>query len=110
MYDLQKVKLIIWDLDETFWNGTLSDGNMKINPKNIELIKNTTDSGVINSICSKNDEKTVCEVLEKNGILDFFVFRSINWTPKGDRVKQIIAGYSSVGIKCLYGSELRIQK
>lgn len=91
MYDLQKVKLIIWDLDETFWNGTLSDGNMEINPKNIELIKNTTDSGVINSICSKNDEKTVCEVLEKNGILDLFVFRSINWTPKGDRVKQIIA-------------------
>ena len=56
MIDFSKIKLIIWDLDETFWDGTLSDGTMSIIEKNIALIQQTTDCGVINSICSKNDE------------------------------------------------------
>ena len=29
MFSLQDIKLIIWDLDETFWNGTISEGGVK---------------------------------------------------------------------------------
>ena len=27
-YDITKTKLIIWDLDDTFWNGNLSEGEI----------------------------------------------------------------------------------
>lgn len=42
---ISKIKLIIWDLDETFWKGTLSDININapsIIPidSNISLVKN----------------------------------------------------------------------
>jgi len=82
--------LIIWDLDETLWQGVLSDHTARISADNIQLIKDITDAGVICSICSKNDEDKVHKYLNQLGIDDLFVFSSINWTPKGKRVKQII--------------------
>ncbi len=89
--DFSKIKLIIFDLDETFWSGTLSDGNAHLIQENISLIKNMVDAGVMASICSKNDKKDVKRFLICTEIWDLFVFKSINWSPKGERVKQIIS-------------------
>ena len=33
--DYKKIKLVIWDLDETFWNGTISEGEVFVIPDNI---------------------------------------------------------------------------
>ena len=88
--EFSKIKLIIWDLDEVFWKGTLSEECVSIPFNHIELIKNLVDSGVMVSICSKNDENKVNEKLKKHGLLDYFVFPSINWQPKGARIKDII--------------------
>ena len=30
MYDFEKIKLIVWDLDDTFWSGTLSEGDVVV--------------------------------------------------------------------------------
>lgn len=78
------IKLVIWDLDETFWLGTLDDGvSLEITPINIELVKKLTDYGIVNAVCSKNDKTKAEKVLADNSILDYFVFNSIDWTPKG---------------------------
>lgn len=88
--DFGKIKLIIWDLDETLWEGTLSEGSIEIPDCNKKLICNLTDCGVVCSICSKNDYDKVKRVLTEVGLWDLFVFPSINWDTKGPRVKQII--------------------
>ena len=89
--DLRKIKLIIWDLDNTFWDGILSEnGSIIINDRNIQIVKKLAKRGIISSICSKNDFKKVDLLLKKNKINDFFVFKSINWDAKGPRIKQII--------------------
>lgn len=85
-----KIKLLIWDLDETLWDGTLSDGDVRISERNKKLIVDATNCGVINTICSKNDKQTAEKKLQELGLLKYFVFNSINWSPKGERVKQII--------------------
>lgn len=84
------IKLIIWDLDETFWQGTLSDGPVFLPEEHKQLICNMADAGVISSICSKNDADSVNAVLDQHGLRELFVFSSVNWTPKGERVRQII--------------------
>ena len=86
----EKIRLIIWDLDDTFWKGTLSEGPISFWEENINIIKTLTDRGIINSICSKNDFNTVKGVLSKKGLWDYFVFPSISWQPKGPQVKAII--------------------
>lgn len=88
--DFCKVKLIVWDLDDTFWQGTLSEGNMIPLKDHIQLIKDLTDSGIINSISSKNELSQVLETLEKLSIKDYFVFNNINWNNKGEQLKQKI--------------------
>lgn len=88
-----KIKLIIWDLDDTFWKGTLSDHETSIVPieKNIDLVKKTTYRGIVNAVCSKNDSEDANKMLKDLGINDYFVFNSINWEPKGMRLKNLIS-------------------
>lgn len=88
--EFSKIKLIIWDLDETFWNGTLSEGEIEIPGSHKQLIVDMLDTGVMSSICSKNDFDNVNSHLESNGLSKLFVFKSIDWTAKGYRVKHIV--------------------
>ena len=87
MVRLETIKLIVWDLDETFWSGTLSEGIVSAPGKNIQLVKDLTDNGVINSICSKNDFESAKRILQDIGVWDLFVFPSINWESKGPQLK-----------------------
>lgn len=90
MIDLKNIKLIIWDLDDTLWAGTLSEGGVKLPNEHRNLIENLTDCGIINSICSKNDYDSTVVELKKLEIWEHFVFASINWENKGARIKNII--------------------
>lgn len=85
-----QIKLVIWDLDDTFWKGTLSEENIEIINENIELVKSLTQKGILNSICSKNDLNKVRSVLEKESIWEYFIFPKIEWSAKGLLVKKII--------------------
>jgi FkbH-like protein len=84
------VKLVVWDLDDTFWRGTLSEGPVEIDPVLVELVRALNRRGIVNAICSKNDEAPVRAELEGAGMWDEFVFARIDWTPKGPRVARII--------------------
>lgn len=91
MYQFDKIKLIIWDLDDTFWKGTLSEGTVEIPESHRELLAQLTDLGIVNSICSKNDYEPTMAHLSDCDLAEYFIFPSINWNPKGQRVKQLIA-------------------
>ena len=84
------VRLVIWDLDETFWHGTLTEGGIQYSPENHATVVELCRRGIISSICSKNDLKSVQEVLLKQGLWDYFVFPSIDWSEKGARVAAIV--------------------
>ena len=92
-YDITKTKLIIWDLDDTFWKGNLEEGNVLFDIDIVNFIQELTTKGIMNSICSKNDFQKVKEKFVNSGfehIWDLFVFPSINFFPKGERVMGII--------------------
>ena len=42
------------------------------------------------SICSKNDEKPCIDKLKEWDLDKYFVFNSINWEPKGQRIKDTV--------------------
>ena len=86
-----KLKCVIWDLDDTLWQGTLAEGDQVV-PRSelIELIAQLDQRGVINSICSKNDPAEARRILERLGIWSYMVFPSIGFAPKGESVKTLI--------------------
>ncbi len=87
---LEKIKLIIWDLDETLWKGTFSEGIINFPEENKVFLRQCLDAGIVHSICSKNDYLQIQTKLEELGIWNCFIFPSIDWSPKGQRVKKII--------------------
>lgn len=88
---MNQVKLVIWDLDETFWKGTLSEGPVEIIPENVEMVRNLVQRGIMCSISSKNDLEPAKAELERAGIWDYFIFPVINWNPKGENIRDIIS-------------------
>lgn len=88
---MNQVKLVIWDLDETFWKGTLSEGPVEIIPENVEMVRNLVQRGVMCSISSKNDFEPTKAELERAEIWDYFIFPVINWNPKGENIRDIIS-------------------
>lgn len=87
----EDVRLVIWDLDETFWGGTLTEGGMRRNPAHEEVVRELSRRGIVNAICSRNDRAEVERVLADQGMWDWFVFPSIDWTAKAGRVAAIVA-------------------
>lgn len=87
----EKIKLVIWDLDDTVWNGTLSEGEVSVKDEISDLIRALPYRGVINSVCSKNDEAQAFEKLRELNLLDSIVYCSVNWESKAQRIRNIIS-------------------
>ena len=87
----EPIRLVIWDLDETFWRGTLTEGGIReYVQEHHDIVTTLAKRGIISSICSKNDYQPVADILKERGILDYFIFPSIDWTAKGPRLKELI--------------------
>ncbi|KUG07399.1 hypothetical protein [Solirubrum puertoriconensis] len=84
------VKLVIWDLDDTFWRGTLSEGEVEAITDNVELVRATAARGIIHTIVSKNDLGPVEAKLTELGVRELFVFLRVSWQPKGPIIKQLL--------------------
>lgn len=89
-----KVKLVVWDLDNTIWDGILIEHNeeqpLKLKKGVLETIKALDERGIIQSIASKNDYEPAMAMLKKIGIEDYFLYPQINWNPKSDSLMNIV--------------------
>lgn len=85
------IKLIIWDLDDTLWRGTLADGDaVAPHAHRAALVRAFSAKGVVSSICSKNDFDTAKAALVGLGLWDAFVFPHIAFTPKPAAIQAIV--------------------
>ncbi len=88
---LEPIRLIIWDLDDTFWTGTLTEGGIEaFVQEHHDLVVSLARRGIVSSICSKNDHDAVRAILQEQGLWDYFIFPSIDWSPKGARVAAMV--------------------
>ena len=87
---MNPIKIVIWDLDETLWRGTLSESGVEADSAVIDTVRELSRRGIINSICSKNDAAAARAELERLGIWEEFVFPEIAWAPKGPAIARIL--------------------
>ncbi len=86
----ERVRLVIWDLDGTFWKGTVTEEGFVYDKTTHDIVIRLAERGIVSSICSKNDLGQIRDILNENGIWDYFVLPSINWEPKGPRIQTLI--------------------
>jgi FkbH-like protein len=88
----EKVKCVVWDLDNTLWEGILiEDGKNKLHLREeaVQLIHALDQRGIIQSVVSKNDHSEAMEVLAQFGLKEYFVYPMINWNPKSANLKRL---------------------
>lgn len=86
----QSVKCVVWDLDNTLWEGILlEDGAVRLRPEAVEVIKTLDQRGILNSIASRNDHAAAMAKLEEFGVAEYFLYPQINWNSKADSIQQI---------------------
>jgi FkbH-like protein len=87
----KKIKCVVWDLDNTMWDGVLveSEGKPSLKSEIAEIIRALDQRGIIQSIASKNNHEQAVEVLKHLGIDEFFLYPQISWSPKGEAIKTI---------------------
>lgn len=88
-----KVKCVVWDLDNTLWDGILIEHNeekpLQLKKGVSELIKALDERGIIQSVASKNDLDPAMEMLKRIGIDEYFIYPQINWGAKSDSLLAI---------------------
>lgn len=84
------IKCVIWDLDNTLWDGVLLEDNQVSLRDNVaELIKALDNRGILQSIASKNDYLKAMEKLRELGLREYFLYPQINWNSKAFSIKEI---------------------
>lgn len=97
----QSIKCVVWDLDNTLWDGVLlEDEQVVLRPAVVEVIKTLDSRGILHSIASKNDYETAMRKLEQFGLSRYFLYPQINWNPKPEAIKAI-ARSINIGIDTL---------
>lgn len=86
----RKVKCVVWDLDNTLWEGVLLEGD-KLSPRQnvFKIIKALDDRGILQSIASKNDHTKAMEKLREFEVEQYFLYPQINWNSKSSSIENI---------------------
>jgi len=95
------VKCVVWDLDNTIWNGTLIEGDeLTLRPRIVELLKYLDERGILMSIASKNDFEPAMAKLKQFGVAEYFLYPQIDWLPKSHKIKRVAQQFN-IGLDTL---------
>lgn len=85
-----RIKCVVWDLDNTLWNGVLLEGDgCELRPEAVKAMEVLDQRGILQSISSKNDSEAARAHLRELGVDEMFVYPQIGWGPKSEAVEQI---------------------
>ncbi len=95
------VKCVVWDLDDTLWDGVLAeDPHVVPRPAAAAAVRELDARGILQSIASKNHPGPVRAKLDELGLADFFLFPKTSWDAKSSMLRRI-AEELNVGLDTL---------
>lgn len=87
---MRKIKCVVWDLDNTLWDGILSENKQVTLKKGItKVIQKLDERGILQSIASKNNRDDAMEKLKEFGLDEYFIYPHITWNAKSQSLKNI---------------------
>lgn len=90
MSAVQQVKCLVWDLDNTLWQGTLlEDGEVPLAAGVREVVETLDARGILQSVASRNDRDLATARLAALGLADHFLLPQIGWGRKSDAVRHV---------------------
>ncbi len=86
----QSIKCVVWDLDNTIWEGVLLESKeVEAKREVITIIKEIDRRGILQSIASKNHFNDAKTKLKEIQIWEYFLYPEIHWNSKSVSLKNI---------------------
>lgn len=86
------VKCLVWDLDNTLWDGILlEDERVRLRPGIRSLLETLDQRGILHSIASRNEPEQAAAKLRDFGIDHLFLHPQIGWQAKASSIQRIAA-------------------
>ncbi|MCA1615203.1 MAG: HAD-IIIC family phosphatase [Acidobacteria bacterium] len=90
--DKQIIKCVVWDLDDTLWEGTLLEGDdVRLREGVAEIVAALDARGILQSVASKNDRDAALAKLRQFGLKEYFLHPQISWNSKAASIGRIAA-------------------
>lgn len=80
-------KCVVFDLDNTLWDGVLLEGEVTLKSTVPALFKALDQRGILITVASKNNRPEALQQLEQFGLADYLVYPVINWNQKSENIK-----------------------
>ena len=94
----KSIKCVVWDLDNTLWQGVLlEDENVRLRQDAVKIIRTLDERGILQAIASKNDHNKAMQKLDELGVSEFFLYPQINWNSKSSSI-DLIAKSLNLGL------------
>jgi FkbH-like protein len=88
--DSKKIKCVVFDLDNTLWQGVLVESDTLVLRQGIvSLLRDLDSRGILLSVASKNDHAAAWRKIVECGLAEYFVFPQISWAPKSQGIRTI---------------------
>lgn len=84
------IKCLVWDLDNTVWDGILLENEgVQLRPEILETIRDLDQRGILHSVASKNSHDHAWSTIERLGLSEYLLYPQISWAPKSQGIRRI---------------------
>ena len=100
-----RVKCVIWDLDQTVWEGILGEQdaeNVTLRDATRRTMLALDERGILQSIASKNDHDEAWRLLQRFELAHLFLYPQINWAPKSENIRKIVTALNIGTDSCAF--------
>ena len=88
--DKKEIKCVVWDLDNTLWDGILLESNeVRLKPQIRQIIQTLDSRGILHSIASKSNYDDAMARITEFKLEEFFLYPEISWNAKSASIKRI---------------------
>jgi FkbH-like protein len=87
------VKCLVWDLDDTLWDGVVLEGDRPVpRPEAVAALKALDERGILHAVASRGDHEVALAHLAEHGLDRMFCALEVGWGPKSEAVRRIARG------------------
>ncbi|MFD1935537.1 HAD-IIIC family phosphatase [Nonomuraea mangrovi] len=85
-----EVKCLVWDLDDTLWDGTVLEGDRPVPfHEAVSALRTLDERGVLHAVASRGDRARALDHLIEQGLDGLFTLEEIGWGPKSEALRRI---------------------
>ncbi|WP_409061008.1 HAD-IIIC family phosphatase [Streptomyces sp. SYP-A7185] len=87
---MSTVKCLVWDLDDTLWDGVVLEGDdPEPVPAAVATLNALDERGILHAVASRGEHEVAAAHLRRHGLDDLFTVLEVGWGAKSAAVRRI---------------------